>query len=145
MQRQRNIGEQLIRDLKTKGVPVDSLVVDITDRIVVLSGEAYSYYDLQLIQLHSRSLMSDYRVVMNISVMVGDAERQSDQVAANHHRNCIVSVESSSNLRSPYICSISFLSRVTCPPRELCSRIYLPVVRSVRIFPREAQQIRLLD
>ena len=82
MQRQRNIGEQLIRDLKTKGVRVDSLVVDITDRIVVLSGEAYSYYDLQLIQLHSRSLMSDYRVVMNISVMVGDAERQSDRVAS---------------------------------------------------------------
>ncbi len=82
MQRSLNIGEQLRRDLKTKGVRVDSLVVDITDRIVVISGEAYSYYDLQLIQLHSRSLLADYRVVVNISVMVGDAERQSDRAAS---------------------------------------------------------------
>lgn len=79
MQRSLNIREQLRSDLKTKGVRVDSLEVDITDRIVVISGEAYSYYDLQLIQLHSRSLLADYRVVVNISVMVGDAERQSDR------------------------------------------------------------------
>ena len=51
MQRSLNIREQLRSDLKTKGVRVDSLVIDITDRIVVISGEAYSYYDLQLIQL----------------------------------------------------------------------------------------------
>lgn len=82
MQRSLNIREQLRSDLKTKGVRVDSLVIDITDRIVVISGEAYSYYDLQLIQLHSRSLMADYRVVINISILVGDVERQSDRAAS---------------------------------------------------------------
>ncbi len=68
------MGEELLkhrlkRELKSRGVRINRLLIDVSDDRIVVSGEVSTFYEIQLIQIYANSLAEGRQVYNNLSVV----------------------------------------------------------------------------
>lgn len=85
------IRQRLRRELRTHGVDVRRMLIDVNRDHVVLSGDIATYYELQLIQLHAPAWCEDRKLVLNLAVVAEAGEStdivvQTDTQARVNHR-----------------------------------------------------------
>ena len=63
------IKHRLKRELRSRGVRVNRLLLDVSDNRIVISGEVGTFYEVQLIQIYATTVGDGLEIINNLSVV----------------------------------------------------------------------------
>ncbi|MGB7325454.1 MAG: response regulator [Rubripirellula sp.] len=75
------------RELRSRGVRINRLLLDVSDDRIVVSGEVATHYEVQLIQIIAKSLGQERQIYNNLSVVPGVLDTHADDPLTKTSRN----------------------------------------------------------